>query len=186
MAGEFRSLKGQLLLDSGQLRGSFFHRSVVLVCHHDAEGAFGLVLTQATEKKVSEAIQEDLPIAVKDELLFVGGPVQTNALTYLHSDAYLPDANVMPSLSMGHSLEELQAIGEGYSATRRIRCFAGYAGWSAGQLDGELERKAWLIHPATLETVFTSTPGELWKSILRGKGWKYRLLADSPEDISAN
>src|SRR5262245_57514507 len=52
MAEEFPSLKGQLLLDSGQLRGSFFHRSVVLICHHDKEGAFGLVLNQPTENTV--------------------------------------------------------------------------------------------------------------------------------------
>src|SRR5688572_3548421 len=44
MKGEFVSLKGQLLLDSGQLRGSFFHRAVVLICHHDSDGAFGLVV----------------------------------------------------------------------------------------------------------------------------------------------
>jgi putative transcriptional regulator len=186
MPEEFRSLKGQLLLDGGQLRGSIFHRSVVLVCHHDADGAFGLVLTQPTAKKVGEVILEDLPPAVKEELLYVGGPVQADALTFLHSDAYLPDANVMANLRMGHSLEELQALGEGYSVSRRLRCYAGYAGWSAGQLDEEMKRKAWLLHPATLELVFTSTPGDLWKSILRSKGWKHRLLAESPEDPASN
>ena len=46
MPGKFESLRGQLLLDSGQLRGSFFDRSVVLICHHDADGAFGLVLNR--------------------------------------------------------------------------------------------------------------------------------------------
>jgi len=97
MAGEFRSLKGQLLLDSGQLRGSFFHRSVVLICHHDSDGAFGLVLNQPTEKKVGDVLVADLPETVKEQTLFIGGPVQTDALTYLHTDSFIPDANVLPN-----------------------------------------------------------------------------------------
>ena len=51
-----KSLKGKLLLDSGKLGGSFFHRSVILVCQHDAEGAFGLVLNRSTKNKVGEAL----------------------------------------------------------------------------------------------------------------------------------
>jgi putative transcriptional regulator len=186
MAEEFCSLRGQLLLDSGQLRGSFFHRSVVLVCHHDADGAFGLILTQPTETKVSEALPADLPDALKEETLYVGGPVQTSALTYLHGDLFIPDANVLPNLAMGHSLEDLQEIAESMSPSRKLRCFAGYSGWTAGQLEAEMERKAWLLHPANLDFVFAPEPQSLWKVILSAKGWKYRLLAEGPEDLSSN
>lgn len=186
MAGEFRSLKGQLLLDSGQLRGSFFHRSVVLICHHDSEGAFGLVLNQPTENKVGDVLVADLPDAVKDQTIFIGGPVQTNALTYLHTDSFLPEPHVIPNLSMGHSLDDLQEITESFSATKQIRCFAGYAGWSGGQLESEMERKSWLVHPATIELAFASEPKNLWQKILLEKGGKYRLLAQTPEDLSWN
>ena len=54
-------LRGQLLLDSGQLHGSFFQRTVVLVCQHDGEGAFGLVLNRATGNNVGEMVVADLP-----------------------------------------------------------------------------------------------------------------------------
>jgi putative transcriptional regulator len=186
MAEAFESLKGQLLLDSGQLRGSFFHRAVILICHHDAEGAFGLVLTSPTENKVGDVLVADLPDTIKDDTLFMGGPVQATALTYLHSDTFIPDASVIPNLNLGHSLDDLIEISEGFSTTRQLRCFAGYAGWSAGQLEGEMKRKAWLTHKATLENVFTSDPSNLWKKILNEKGWEYRLLADAPEDLSWN
>ncbi|MGH7981486.1 MAG: YqgE/AlgH family protein, partial [Limisphaerales bacterium] len=79
-------LKGQLLLDSGQLIGSFFQRTVILVCQHDPEGAFGLVLNRATGSKVGDVIVADLPDALKDSQLFLGGPVQPGALSFLHSD----------------------------------------------------------------------------------------------------
>jgi putative transcriptional regulator len=186
MAGEFRSLKGQLLLDSGQLRGSFFHRSVVLLCHHDSDGAFGLVLNQPTEKKVGDVLVADLPDALKEQPIFIGGPVQTNALTYLHADAFLPEGNVIPNLNMGHSLDDLQEISDTFSPTAQIRCFAGYAGWSGGQLESEMERKAWLVHPASVEIAFAAEAKDLWRKILLQKGAKYRLLAQTPEDLSWN
>jgi putative transcriptional regulator len=186
MAGEFRSLKGQLLLDSGQLRGSFFHRSVVLICHHDSDGAFGLVLNQPTENKVGDVLVADLPESLRDQPVFIGGPVQTNALTYLHTDSFIPEANVLPNLNMGHSLDDLQEIGESFSPTKQIRCFAGYSGWTGGQLESEMERKSWLIHPATIELTFSTETKDLWKRILLEKGWKYRLVADAPEDLSWN
>src|SRR6267143_5806999 len=132
------SLKGQLLLDNGKLRGSFFHRTVILICQHDAEGAFGVVLNRSTNNKVGDALAADLPDVLKEEVLYLGGPVQPQALSYLHSDDYLPDANVMPNVSVGHSLESLMEIGGSFSATKSIKVFAGYAGWSPGQLDDEM------------------------------------------------
>ncbi|MCX6930328.1 MAG: YqgE/AlgH family protein [Verrucomicrobia bacterium] len=186
MAEKEKFLKGQLLLDSGQLRGSFFQRTVVLICQHDAEGAFGLVLNRTTDSNVGEMIVADLPESLKSCPLYLGGPVQPSALSFLHSDAFLPDANVMPNLSLGHSLDSLVELGESLSPTRKIKMFAGYAGWSPGQLEEEMKRKAWLTHPASLELVFDAAPDQLWQTILRGKGWKYKLLAQSPEDLSTN
>jgi len=179
-------LKGQLLLDSGQLRGSFFQRTVVLICQHDAEGAFGLVLNRATGSNVGEMIVADLPDSLKACPLYLGGPVQPSALSFLHSDSFIPDANVVPNLSLGHSLDSLLEIGESLSPTRKLKLFAGYAGWSPGQLEDEMKRKAWLTHPASLELVFDTACDQLWQTILRRKGWKYKLLSQMPEDLSSN
>jgi putative transcriptional regulator len=179
-------LKGQLLLDSGQLRGSFFQRTVVLICQHDAEGAFGLVLNRTAGGKVGEAIVADLPEQIKGCPLYLGGPVQPAALSFLHTDTLIPDANVLPNLNLGHSVDELIDIGESYSSTQKVKLFAGYAGWSPGQLEDEMKRKAWLTHPGSVELVFDTSPDQLWQTILRQKGWKYRLLAQMPEDLSSN
>jgi putative transcriptional regulator len=186
MPGTGSFLKGQLLLDSGQLRGSFFQRTVVLVCQHDAEGAFGLVLNRSTGSSVGEMIVADLPDQLKACPLYLGGPVQTSALSFLHSDSFIPDANVIPNLSLGHSLDSLIEIGESFSSSRKIRMFAGYAGWSSGQLEDEMKRESWLTHPASLELVFETEPADLWQLILRQKGWKYKLLSQMPDDPSMN
>jgi putative transcriptional regulator len=179
-------LRGQLLLDSGQLHGSFFQRTVVLICQHDGEGAFGLVLNRATDNKVGEMVLANLPDTLKEYPLYLGGPVQPTALSFLHTDSFVPDANVLPNLSLGHSLDALAEIGESFSSNRRVKMFAGYAGWSAGQLEDEMKRGAWLTHPASVELVFDTDPQQLWRLILQQKGWKYKLLAQMPEDLSNN
>jgi len=186
MAEEFKSLKGHLLLDGGKLRGSFFHRTVVLICQHDAEGAMGLVLNRASGKNVGEMIVADMADNLKKQSLFLGGPVQPQALSFLHTDEFLFNANVLPSLNLGHSLDDLVELGESFSTTQQVRIFAGYAGWSPGQLDEELKRDAWLTHPSSVDLVFNTKPDELWQMILRQKGWKYRLLSQTPEDLSWN
>lgn len=181
-----KSLQGQLLLDGGKLHGSFFHRSVVLICHHDPDGAFGLVLNRASDSNVGQALVANLSETVKSQPLFVGGPVQPGALSYLHSDEFLAEANVISNLNLGHSLDTLMDLSETWSGTQKLKLFAGYAGWSPGQLDEEMARKDWLVHPATLDLVFFPEPGELWRTILRKKGGRTGFIADSPEDLSWN
>ena len=92
----------------------------------------------------------------------------------------------MPGVNLGHSLDTLVEIGSSYSTTQRIKVFAGYAGWSAGQLDDEMKRDTWVTHPASVELIFGSQPEKLWQTILEKKGWKFRLIADAPEDLSWN
>ena len=182
----FQSFKGQLLLDGGDLAGSFFSRTVVLLCQHSSEGALGLVLNRGTEKTVGEMLLEDLPERISEQNLWVGGPVQPAALSYLHSDDFLPDANVFPNLSLNHSLEDLLDLGESFSVSQKVRVFTGYSGWGPGQLEAEMERNAWIVHQANLNHVFEATPEQLWRLVMIEKGGVHRLMADSPDDLSWN
>lgn len=187
MDGSFKSLQGHLLLDSGQLAGSFFHRSVVLICRHNEEGAFGLILNRPADSTLGRALDGTLPDGLSDQPLFIGGPVEAGALSYLHADAFLPGASVMDNLELGHSLEELTDLGGSFSPDRKLRVFAGYSGWSPGQLESELRRGAWLTHPADLRLVFDESAATLWSRILSRKGgWRNRLRASAPEDLSWN
>lgn len=186
MAGTHQSLRGRLLLDGGSLHGSWFHRTVVLICQHDPEGAFGLVLNRPSGTRLVEAVTSDVPEHLSDAPLFIGGPVQPGALSYLRSETYLPDGSVMANVDLGHSLDELIELTKDFSAGRRFLVFAGYAGWSPGQLDDEIARQSWLVHPATPEMIFSAHPDRLWREILREMGGLYRILAESPEDPDAN
>jgi len=186
MAVHKKSLRGRLLLDGGNLQGSWFHRTVVLICQHDAEGAFGLVLNRPSATQVGEALVGNLPESLQSRVLHVGGPVQPGALSYLTGDSLQPGGSVMAGVDLGHSLDDLSELAAGFTPGRRLTVFAGYSGWSPGQLDEEIERKAWVIHPATPDLVFDSEPATLWRRILRAKGGLFCLLADSPDDPEAN
>jgi putative transcriptional regulator len=72
------------------------------------------------------------------------------------------------------------------AATRRARAFAGYAGWSPGQLEGELEREDWIIASPETDDVFSDEGLALWSSVLRRKGGRYELIARMPVDPSVN
>jgi len=179
-------LPDQLLLDSGSLSGSFFQRTVLLVCRHDAEGAFGLVLNRDTGTKAVDAIAAELPATLQESPLFAGGPVQPTALTYLLGNEAGAAGEILPGLTLGHSLDSLLEVGAGLPPGGRLKLFAGYSGWSPGQLEDEMRRKAWLTHPASLDLVFTPAPGDLWAAILKAKGGFHRLLAQMPEDPGRN
>jgi putative transcriptional regulator len=169
------------------LHGSFFHQAVVLVCEHNAEGAFGLVLNRAVGNKVGEVIVANLPDALKEAPLFLGGPVQPTALSFLHSDNFIAEANILQNLNLGHSLDELVEIGESFSPMKKVKMFAGYAGWSPGQLEIEMKRRSWLTFPASLELIFDTPSEQLWRKIVKNKsGWKNKLLSQMPEDLSLN
>ncbi|MBI3870046.1 MAG: YqgE/AlgH family protein [Verrucomicrobia bacterium] len=186
MAKRHKSLQGQFLLDGGKLVGSYFHRAAVLVCQHDAKGALGLVLTQPAGPKVGEAITEALPEVIASRPLFLGGPVQPQEMSFLYADPLLLDGNVMPGLKLGHTLPELLGTAEGPAISRRLLVFAGYAGWTAGQLDGEMTRGAWLTHPASIDLIFSPNPEKLWRTLVATKGPEFRLLAEGPDDLSLN
>jgi putative transcriptional regulator len=187
MAGDFRSLQGQLLLDGGNLTGSFFQRTVVLICQHDRDGAFGLVLNRKSDGKVGELIVADMPDGLRDQAVYLGGPVQASALSYLHSTAVVGEENVISNVGLGHSLETLVELAEGPAMVQHLRVFAGYSGWAPGQLEDEMKRGAWVTHPATVDLVFHAECELLWRQILLNRvEWQYRLLADAPEDLARN
>lgn len=180
-------MKGHLLLDGGALTGSFFHRAVVLICDHSAQGAFGLVLNRPSENRLEDVLPHELPDKISTEVLYAGGPVQPAALSYLHCPKFLADSTDITSLLVGHDLDQLRQLGEALPERERLRVFAGYAGWAPGQLENEMAKDAWLVEPATLGLIFHQPADELWRRLLlRREDWRDRILAEAPDDLSWN
>ena len=171
------SLSGKLLIASPSMP-DFFHRTVILVVEHSEEGAFGLVLNRPSETTVGEASPELAELVGGEHLLHIGGPVQPNAVTAIGEH---PDPEEAMKLIVGTvGMVDLDDPPE----LQRLRIYAGYAGWSAGQLDGELEEEAWIVEDAHPDDPFGEA--DLWSEVLARKGGEYALLARMPPDPSVN
>lgn len=181
------TLQGCLLLDGGMLGGSWFSRTVVLICRHDEAGAFGLVLNRKGDSEPGIRPPGPFPDSLAAEPVYAGGPVQPTLISYLYFDPAMLLPNVIDQVRVSQDLEDVLGVAGGLVSAGRVRIFAGYAGWSAGQLEGELRREAWIVHPASVDLIFDPAPEGLWRKILKSRpNWQDHLLADSPEELDRN
>ena len=178
------SLAGHLLISASSLWDPNFRRAVVLIGHHDEEGAVGVVLNRAAEVTVSEAVPALAALVEPGAPLFLGGPVQPQAAVVV-ADFEVPErAEIIALGSIGFLPQESDP--EEIGGIRRARVFAGYAGWGAGQLEAEMDQESWIVEPARPEDVFTDEPQHLWDSVLKRKGSAFDLLRLMPIDPSLN
>jgi putative transcriptional regulator len=172
------SLRGHLLIAAPSLF-DYFRRTVVLVLEHTPDGAMGVVLGRETETRVADAVPALAELPGSDDVVYLGGPVAPESLVALGDFEDPAEAGTHVIGSLG----TLDPDGENESL-RRLRVFAGYAGWGPGQLDGELEQDAWIVQTADAEDPFRS--GDIWSYALGRKGGRYRLMATMPADPSLN
>jgi putative transcriptional regulator len=178
------SLRGHLLVASPVLLDPNFHRAVILVTEHTDDGAAGLVLNRPSLVEVAAAVPALEAMVEDDEQVWVGGPVEPEAVLVLGEFLDPDDAAVPLFESLGFpSLDEPEEI---VPATTRRRVFAGYAGWGAGQLEEEVANEDWILELALADDAFTEEPDELWADVLRRKGGIYELVARMPDDPSLN
>jgi putative transcriptional regulator len=178
------NLRGQLLIAGPSLWDPNFRRTVVLIGHHDDEGAVGVVLNHRLEATVEEAAPPLSALVPPGETLFRGGPVQPEAAVVLADFEDPERAGVLALETIGFLPEETDTASLG--GLRRARVFAGYAGWSAGQLEAEFAEDSWHATPAFPRDVFTDDPEGLWASAVGRLGPGFRLLATMPLDPTQN
>ena len=179
------SLRGQLLVSSPGIIDPNFRRTVVLVCEHNEEGAMGVVLNRPSGTAVAEALPDLESLVEPGEPVYVGGPVQREAVLVL-AEFDDPDAAgdiVFDDVGFARGDGDFELL---EAATRRARAFVGYAGWGEGQLESELEQLSWLVEPTDGVDLFAEPGADLFAAVLRRKGGAYRVLAMMPDDPSAN
>ena len=184
---------GQLVVATPALGDPSFARAVVLLLQADEEdGALGLVLNRPTGTGVVEVLPDWAPLAGEPAVVFTGGPVQPAAAVCLGagrlggppSGAFAVLEGV-PGTSLG--TVDLDASPDEVARTvDRIRLYAGYAGWSAGQLEAEVEEGAWFVLDALPGDAFSARPEELWGQVLRRQGPPIAFAASYPADPTLN
>lgn len=169
---------------------SNFRRTVVFIIDHRDEGSLGVVLNRPSDVPVDDVLPQWGEHVVPPHEVFLGGPVEKKT------------ALCLAALRTGEDSEQLTGVigvrgpvalvdldtdpGELRDRVRGLRVFAGYAGWDAEQLSGEIERGDWLVFPALPEDVIASPEGDLWARVLRRQGMPTALMATHPGDVQLN
>ena len=175
-------LTGQLLIAMPQLQDTRFERSVIYLCVHNEDGAMGLVVNRLSQELTFPDLMEQVGIELKSEAvsmpIHIGGPVDTGMGFVLHTSDY-EQANtikVNSSISLTHTVEILKDIAEG-RGPRQAMLALGYAGWGAGQLDGEIHENSWLNVPADESLIFDDVQQDKWQRSIAKLGVDISLLS---------
>lgn len=186
MDGEL--LTGKLLVATPQIEDGIFHRSVVLILDHTDDGAQGVVLNRPLEADVHSVLPGWQELATRPDTVFHGGPVQTDSALGLVSVPGEDDSPLgIRKLFGGLGVVDLDAppplIAPEVSG---LRIFAGYAGWTAGQLEREIRTGSWYVVDAEARDAFTDRPTELWVRVLRRQRDELAFVSTFPADPSLN
>ena len=189
--GELAPAPGRLLVANPLLPDPNFDRTVVLLLAGGADGALGLVLNRPSETDVAAPLPEWGPLAAEPAVLFVGGPVQHQAVICLARTAAAgADPETGPGWTAvlpGVGTVDLDTDPDGASPRfERVRLFAGYAGWGAGQLEAEIDAGAWWVVDADPGDPFSERPDELWTAVLRRQRFPLAFVSWFPDDPAAN
>lgn len=181
---------GSLLVASTDLLEPTFRRTVVYIIEHNEAGSLGVVLNRRSDTAVHDVLPAWEQYATRPKAVYVGGPVRRDSaicLGILKPGADPDDVSGLRRVdgrvvmvNLDADPEELSPILEG------MRVYAGYAGWTMGQLEGELEREDWMVVSALTRDLLYQPREDLWAKVLRRQPMPLALLATHPIELERN
>lgn len=182
-----KARKGRVLIADPFTDDDYFGRAVVYLCDHNSEGTFGFVLNNFIDIDLNE-VAKNFP-DIKSNIS-IGGPVQTEHIFFLHTVGKSIEGSmeVDDGIFIGGDYDQLkQKLDDGEIKPNQVRFFLGYSGWSAGQLQEEIDNHSWIVAPvlSPLE-IMDDKVIDIWSKYMRREGKKYDILSRSPVDFSAN
>lgn len=187
-AGQLRT--GALLVATPDLVGPTFERTVIYLVSHSGEGSLGVVLNRPSEVPVHNVLPQWNALAAKSQVIFVGGPMR-------------PDSAMCVGVALsGRRLRDLEGIApirgpvclvdvdaepdELAPSLRGVRLFGGHAGWSPGQLEGEVERGSWFVVPGLPDDILVPPKVDLWFQVMRRQPFPLAWQAWRPTELTRN
>jgi len=180
------SLTGKILLAMPTMGDPRFHRAVILMCAHDENGAMGLVINHTLPGIDLAHLLEQLNIHpepgkavnIPDIPVMSGGPVENARGFILHTKDFQQKDTVPVNdqIAVTGTVDALRAVATGQGPERMIFVL-GYAGWTEGQLDQEIQQNTWLVADADPELIFAVSPEEKWNYAIKTMGIDLAMLS---------
>jgi len=180
MSTQMASTKARLLVATPELLDPNFHRTVVLMLEHDDNGALGVVLNRPRLVGGGEAVPHWADRLAHPSRLHTGGPVSEDSVIGVGRGNH--DAPLLGRIGV----VDLHRDPDDLPGIEEVRLFAGYAGWTGGQLDAEVRAGGWIVAEAREDDVLSPDPEGLWRAVLARQDGMTALLADYPDDPAAN
>lgn len=183
--------KGRILISDPFLMDDYFSNSVVLLCELNEKGAFGLVLNHYIDETVSDLMHKFNRVNTSDFKISLGGPVDTDSIYYIHTrpDLIKDSINVIDDIYLGNG-DNFNAIADLISKKKisknEIKFFLGYSGWTAGQLNEELEKNSWFVGKLSSKTIMEYQETDIWKKTLEKMSEKHRVISNFPQNPMLN
>ena len=175
--------KGSLLIANPVLPDPNFSRTVILLCNHNDQGSFGLVINRSTQLKAPDLFSDIDILRSYNTKIYMGGPVSQSMVFYLYRSAkdVIDLDKICSGVYLGSNLETLESLYlDIENPGENIRFYLGYSGWSGGQLDGEMEQNSWLVQNANEKLVFLDSEELIWLKAVNSLGEKYQYLTKAP------
>jgi putative transcriptional regulator len=178
--------KGSLLISEPHLPDTNFERTVILLCEHNEEGSFGFVLNKKSRVTLGELLEDQKGLSAP---VGIGGPVEQNTLHFLHRSEELEGSrHVTDDIYWGGDFNILlEWLNTSVIQPDEVHFYLGYSGWSAGQLQEEIEHNSWIVYQSKdLKSVLETSDQDMWTSILNEMGGRFTMFSKYPEDPRLN
>ncbi len=174
-------LNGQLLIAMPSMLDPRFGRTVLYICAHSPEGAMGLIINRTFAEIRFNDLMTQMGIDVTtppDRPVHFGGPVDSARGFVLHSAEFQAEKTLVvnDNIALTATKDILEAIAAGSGPDRAIFAL-GYAEWSAGQLDSEIQANDWLTAPADADLIFDPDLDTKWARAIAGLGIDPAMLS---------
>jgi putative transcriptional regulator len=187
MLSSISAAAGRLLISEPFMMDPNFKRAVILLTEYSDLGAMGYVLNHPSEYMLGDLLPD---VSYSEMPVYIGGPVGNNTLHFIHRcpEKIEGGVEIWDGIFWGGDFEQVKELINNYQLTDQdIKFFAGYSGWTEGQLDNELQEDTWIVankfNPAI---VFTHDEQNLWREVVISLGQRYAHIANFPENPTLN
>ena len=180
--------RGALLIAKPTVDDTCFSRAAIITVNHSKRGSMGLIINKPSGLTLNEAI--DGLLTDEDILLYLGGPVNTELLFYIHTlgDIITDAKPIGNGMFVGGSYDAMKRyINSGAPVNGNVKFMLGYSGWAASQLNAEIGMHDWAVsYDVDSALVLSNRHEDIWQQLVTRLGERYKMWKNWPSDLSMN